>query len=313
VNSVPRDPRAPWVSVVIPTYNYAGVLAYAIASVLDQAFSDFELIVVGDGCSDDSEHVATSTGDARVRWVNLPTNTGHQSEPNNEGLRRARGDVVAFLGHDDVWLPHHLEVLREAFDAGAVAAHTTTLRVDPGVPCYREPYTAWSYKRGSYVAPASLAIRRETAIEVGGWRRTAETGVLVPEADLVARVYDVSGPPRWIPRLTCVKLAAGLRRNCYRTKPTHEQAYWLDQIRAADDPERVVGQHEGRISDLASPEPMGLLERAWRAAPMGLPERAWRSARYRLRKRRARLAVRLRLQTSAQTQIRRQQRFKGVR
>jgi len=294
VNSVSRGRLAPRVSVIIPTYNYAGVLTYSIASVLDQTYSDFELIVVGDGCTDDSEHVATSTGDPRVRWVNLPMNTGHQSEPNNEGVRHAIGDVVAFLGHDDVWLPHHLEVLTQAFDAGAVAAHTTVLRVDPGVPCYMAPLTGWAYERGLFVTPTSLAIRRETVIEVGGWRDAAETGVLLPEADLVARVCDVAGPPRWIPRLTCVKLAAGVRRNCYQTRPTHEQAYWLEQIRAADDPERVVGQHEGRVSDLASPE------------SMGVPERAWRSARYRLQNR-------LRLEPSARTQLRRLQRFKGLR
>jgi glycosyltransferase involved in cell wall biosynthesis len=297
VNTVPRDQPAPRVSVIIATYNYAGVLAYSIASVLDQTFPDFELIVVGDGCTDDSERVATSTGDDRVHWVNLPENTGHQSTPNNEGLWRATGEVVAFLGHDDLWLPHHLEVLVGAFDTGAVAAHTTMLLVNPGVPCARRPELGWSYERGSFIAPTSLAIRRRESIEVGGWRDAAQTGALLPEADLVARVHRIAGPPRWIPRLTCVKLAAGTRRDCYRLRPTHEQAYWLEQIRSTDDPEGLVAAHEGRLSELAG-DPM---------KPMGLHRRAWRYARYKTRKR---LGLR---SDGAEVEIRRLQRLKGLR
>ena len=98
MSGIPAEHRSPHVTVVIPTYNYAGVLEYSISSVLDQTFRDFELLVVGDGCTDDSERVVRSIGDARVQWVNLPRNTGHQTGPNNEGLRRARGEVIAYLG-----------------------------------------------------------------------------------------------------------------------------------------------------------------------------------------------------------------------
>ena len=75
------------------------------------------MLVVGDGCSDDSEQVVAAIGDPRVRWINLPSNNGHQSAPNNEGLRQARGEIVAYLGHDDLWLPRHLELLAGALDA----------------------------------------------------------------------------------------------------------------------------------------------------------------------------------------------------
>jgi glycosyltransferase involved in cell wall biosynthesis len=301
VNGAPDELFAPRVTVVIPTYNYAEVLVYSIGSVLDQTFRDFELLVVGDGCTDNSERVATATGDPRVQWVNLPKNTGHQTGPNNEGLRRARGTFVAYLGHDDLWLPNHLEVLIAAFDAGVVAAHTTALRVSPRLPCRAEPSPGWSYTRGAWVAPTSMAIRRSRAVEVGGWRDARETGKLDPESDLLARLCDVAGPPRWIPRVTCVKLAAGERRGVYRTKPTNEQAYWLAQIRATDDPEGAIGAHVGRPYHLAG-------DLARDRAPVGLHERAWRSARYRLRKR-------LGLSTgfSARTSIRLDQRFKGSR
>ena len=85
----------PPVTIIIPTYNWSSVLPYSIGSALQQTFSDFELLVIGDGCTDDSESVVKAIGDERVRWINLPINTGHQSEPNNEGLRQACGEFIA--------------------------------------------------------------------------------------------------------------------------------------------------------------------------------------------------------------------------
>lgn len=305
MTGAPADlPTTPRVTVVIPTYNYAEALAYSIASVLDQTFGDYELLVVGDGCTDDSERVATTTGDPRVHWINLPARTGHQAGPNNEGLHRARGAVVAYLGHDDLWLPNHLETLTGVVESGVPAAHTSALWVCPGRPCSRWPEPGWSYTRGAFVAPTSMAIRRRVGVEIGGWRDPTRTGYLDPESDLLARVYDVAGPPSWVPRVTCVKLSAGERRDVYRTRPTHEQAYWLAQIRDADDPERAITAHVGRAYgpagyDLADDSAI---------APVGLHQRVWRSARYRVRKR-----LGLTTALPAKTRIRSQQRFKGVR
>lgn len=101
----------PLVTVVIPTYNWATVLPYSIASVLGQTMGDFELLVIGDGCTDESGEVVRAIGDARVQWINLAANCGSQVGPNNEALRRARGTYMAYLGHDDLWLPRHLEYL----------------------------------------------------------------------------------------------------------------------------------------------------------------------------------------------------------
>src|SRR6185295_19675688 len=91
----------PRVTVIVATYNYSTVLPFSIASVLDQTFADFELLVIGDCCTDESATIVQAMPDRRVHWHNLPANTGHQSGPNNEGLRRASGEAVAYLGHDD--------------------------------------------------------------------------------------------------------------------------------------------------------------------------------------------------------------------
>lgn len=72
------------------------MLRYAIQSVLWQTRADWELIVVGDACTDDTAEVVASFGDRRIQFLNLEHNVGEQSGPNNAGLRRARGRYVAY-------------------------------------------------------------------------------------------------------------------------------------------------------------------------------------------------------------------------
>src|SRR6266516_614039 len=145
----------PSVTVIIPTFNWSSVLPYSIGSVQRQTFTDFEVLVVGDGCTDDSEAVVGRIGDARVRWINLPTNTGHQSGPNNEGLRQARGQFIAYLGHDDLWLPHHLSCLISMLEQGADLAYGMNLWVMPGPDGYQTVprLLCDNYQPGMCIAP----------------------------------------------------------------------------------------------------------------------------------------------------------------
>ena len=82
---------SPRVTVVIATYDWSTVLPYSIGSVLGQSFADFELLVVGDGCTDDSESVVSSFGDPRFRWYNLDRNHGSQYATGSSG--RSNGAV----------------------------------------------------------------------------------------------------------------------------------------------------------------------------------------------------------------------------
>lgn len=228
------------VTVIIATYNWANVLPYSIGSVLDQTFTDFELLVIGDGCSDESGKVVEEIEDARVQWHNLPSNTGHQSGPNNFGIDRARGDVIAYLGHDDLWLPHHLEVLLREVDEGAQMVHGTRLDVNPGSSPVSCPAPGWKYEPGVWVAPTTMLHDRALAESVGGWLPPWETGYFEAEADLWRRMSAICGPPQWVDRLTSIKFSAAKRHNVYRYRPSHEQADWLNQIRGAKDPEQAL-------------------------------------------------------------------------
>jgi glycosyltransferase involved in cell wall biosynthesis len=227
----------PQVSVIIPTYNWSSVLPYSIGSALRQTFSDFELLVVGDGCTDDSEAVVKAVNDERVRWINLPVNTGHQSGPNNEGLRQARGEIIAYLGHDDLWLPHHLSCLVAALEAGADLAFGITERIVPGV--FRTPAPAnLRYTRGGWIPPTGIAHRRRVTERVGGWGDYRGLAVS-PEVDLWRRAYDCGYKFVFVPRLTALKFPASKRPGVYRDTPHHEQAEWFEKIRSERDIEAV--------------------------------------------------------------------------
>ncbi len=107
----PRAEDGPLVTVVMATYNRSEVLRYALHSALDQRYPRYEVIVAGDACTDDSEQVVASFGDPRVRWINLPENSGSQSGPNGAAVEIANGDLIAYLGHDDLWRRDHLAIL----------------------------------------------------------------------------------------------------------------------------------------------------------------------------------------------------------
>jgi glycosyltransferase involved in cell wall biosynthesis len=223
----------PRVTVIIPTYNWSSVLPYSVGSALRQTFSDFEVLVVGDGCTDDSEAVVEAVQDERVRWINLPANTGHQSGPNNEGLRQARGEFIAYLGHDDLWLPHHLSCMVAALEAGAdLAFGVTELIVPGGVPgkVSRLPAPATlKYVPGWWLPPTGVVHSRRVTDGVGGWGdyRTLSAD---PEADLLGRAYDRGYKFVFVPRLTALKFPASKRPGVYRETPHHEQAEWFERI-----------------------------------------------------------------------------------
>jgi glycosyltransferase involved in cell wall biosynthesis len=115
--------RAPLVTVLIDTYNYAQFIEEAVRSVLAQDFPprEREILIVDDGSADDTEERLRQFGDSLV-YLRKPN--GGQASAFNFGLQRARGEIVAFLDADDYWLPGKLRRVVEEFekhpDAGMV-------------------------------------------------------------------------------------------------------------------------------------------------------------------------------------------------
>jgi glycosyltransferase involved in cell wall biosynthesis len=107
-----KPDKKPAVSVIIPTYNRAWIVQEAIRSVLAQTFSDYELIVVDDGSTDSTQSILTKFQDEIT--VIRQENTG-VSAARNHGVNAARGELIAFLDSDDLWLPDKLAVQVEFF------------------------------------------------------------------------------------------------------------------------------------------------------------------------------------------------------
>lgn len=135
MNTSGGSARAPRVSVVIPLYNSARWIEGSVNSVLAQTFSDFELIVVDDGGTDDGAEIAVRSGDPRIRVVRQE-NRG-LAGARNTGVRNARGAFVAFLDADDLWRPEklarHMELLESDPEAGVTFSWSELIDVD-GAP-----------------------------------------------------------------------------------------------------------------------------------------------------------------------------------
>lgn len=96
------------VSVIMPTYNCGRFIREAIDSVLAQTYQSWELLIVDDGSTDDTQAIVGSYTDERIRYMRNERNTGG-ALTRNRALREAKGRYIAFLDADDVWLPEKLE------------------------------------------------------------------------------------------------------------------------------------------------------------------------------------------------------------
>ena len=219
-------------SVVLSTYNWSSVLPYAIRSALWQTYSNFELLVVGDGCTDDSADVVASFGDERIRWHNLASNSGNQSAPNNAGIELARGKYVAYLGQDDLWYPTHLALLVRAMERAAadVGGAITEAIGPPGSNIRRVGWRSLSGPGAAGVIPPSALMHRRTLVdEIGLWRDFRELR-LPPDREFVLRAHAHGKRFATARALTVFKFPARYRPDCYRDKPFEQQARYMRRI-----------------------------------------------------------------------------------
>jgi glycosyltransferase involved in cell wall biosynthesis len=102
-------------TVIIPTHDHGPTLHYAIRSVLSQSIQDFELFIVGDGATGESRGIIQDyvNHDSRLRFFYHPKGPRHGEIYRHQALHEARGTVVCYLSDDDLWLPGHLEYMRE--------------------------------------------------------------------------------------------------------------------------------------------------------------------------------------------------------
>lgn len=106
----------PFFSVIIPLYNKEDYIVDTLQSVLNQDFSNFEIIVVNDCSTDNSLSVIQQIKDSRIRVLNHPENQG-LSATRNTGISVAQGELVGLLDADDLWDPHFLSTMYSLYNS----------------------------------------------------------------------------------------------------------------------------------------------------------------------------------------------------
>jgi glycosyltransferase involved in cell wall biosynthesis len=135
------------VSVMMPAYNAGRYIREAIESVLAQSFANWELLVVNDGSTDDTAQAAAQFDDRRIRLINKEN--GGEASARNVALDCARGEFLAYLDADDVYLPNHLAATIGFLDANPHfdAVYTDGFHIDENG---RRLVTLQSRRRGPF-------------------------------------------------------------------------------------------------------------------------------------------------------------------
>jgi glycosyltransferase involved in cell wall biosynthesis len=261
VTSAPSSSHAstPEIAVVVATYNRSNVLRFAIESVLAQTFPAWELVVVGDACTDDSEELVRGYDDARISFVSLGRNFGEQSGPNNVGALLARTPLISYLNHDDLYFPDHLERARAALVAHhadllfttlatvrpvAEVERPSVLQPTPGSLIGGEPWKVelrgntkvgrWRLSR--YQPASSWLCRREVIEQLGGWR-PARTLYAESSQDFLFRAYRAGFRVVGVPDLTVVAVPSPARPGAYAKRLDSDQALIAGEMKT--DAERL--------------------------------------------------------------------------
>lgn len=170
----------PKVSIIIPTYNSRFFIRRTVRSVMNQTFSDWELILVDDCSTDDTRDILEdlASKDDRIRFYKTESNSGAPALPKNIGLQKSKGEYIAFLDHDDEWLPsklkEQLEIIQYSRDNIAMVScylnlknwHTNKIEsVHNKFPKKNKLQNL--YQRNFFVTSSGMVVKRSVFEDVG--------------------------------------------------------------------------------------------------------------------------------------------------
>lgn len=167
----------PVVSVIIPAYNAESFIRETIDSVLNQSFSEFEIIAIDDGSKDQTLEILKTIQDERLKVFSYPN--GGVATARNRGIEQATGEFISFLDSDDLWtadkLEKQLKALQEKPEAGVAYSWTQFIDLE-GNPLYTQDSVFFEgnvYAQilvGNFTANGSnMLIRRQFVEAIGGF------------------------------------------------------------------------------------------------------------------------------------------------
>lgn len=186
-------------SVIIPLFNKEKSIKGTLLSVLNQTFSDFEVIVVNDGSSDNSVSEVESLLDSRVKIIHQ--NNSGVSAARNRGVLEAKYEWIAFIDGDDIWEDYHLEEvtkMMEKFPNNSVYA--TSFKYSNNKKMFHHPRTAEIFKIENYFKEAILeyiictdvvVIKKDAFLETGGFNNNLSRGEDLDLWARLARKYSI--------------------------------------------------------------------------------------------------------------------------
>ncbi|HAH21862.1 MAG TPA: hypothetical protein DCL49_13300 [Candidatus Omnitrophica bacterium] len=198
----------PLVSVIVATYNRACLISQSIKSILRQSYPYFELIVVSDGSTDETESRVLSFSDPRIRFIKL-NHTGLPAVVRNLGIKESRGKYVAFCDDDDLWLQDKLAkqiAFMESYpDIGLCFGYATMFGDTryKGVTShsFRKKVTIFTFKKlflFNAIPCLTVMVRKRCLEAVGFFDENPEFRQAAEDYDLwlrIARIYKVARIP----------------------------------------------------------------------------------------------------------------------
>lgn len=195
LNKLAMQP-SPLVSVLMAAYNVERYISYAIQSILDQSFQDFELIIFNDGSTDGTASVVTQYSDPRIRFIDNPVNKGLAHARRNM-LAAAIGKYVAILDSDDIAMSGRLAQQYDFMErrSDVVLCGGNAILIDEEGkstdnkllhPAYQATEIKNWFFWNNILVNSSVMFRREQAVMIGGYRDMAP----VEDYDLFVRLTD---------------------------------------------------------------------------------------------------------------------------
>ncbi len=189
------------VSAIIPTYNRANVITKAVQSILNQTYVGLEVIVVSDGFCDATKKVINGFADKRLSYYEI-AHSARPAVPRNFGIKKARGEFIAFCDDDDQWLPDKLtlQIAEMSQDESLGLVYTKCLikegakeRVIPNKDGRQGFIFKDLFLSACFIATSTVLIRKDVIKQVGAFDESIYLKA-VEDYDLwlrIARLYKI--------------------------------------------------------------------------------------------------------------------------
>jgi glycosyltransferase involved in cell wall biosynthesis len=238
---VPSD--QPVFTIVIATFERGPLIAATLESVAAQTIADYEVLVVSDGPAADGLAETVERFGERFHLHQLETRGRSQSGPNNYGWDAARARYVVYLGHDDVWHPHHLERLADTFASHPAASFAVSGCIFFGPPGAARSAT-WvtgifdssdhDIPREQFFPPSSFGHWRDLPVDLSEWPN-AETSREPVDVRFLRSAVAAGEQFASTGVVTVYKFASALRYLSYLSPDDWEQREMLARIARPSD------------------------------------------------------------------------------